>query len=111
MSFEVIATRDFIRGAKKLLKKYPSLKTELNTLQATLEENPLLGIALGDNTFKIRFAVASKGKGKSGGMRVITYVVVQNEKVYLADIYDKSEQANITDKELEELIKEIKNQA
>ena len=111
MSFEVIATRDFIRGAKKLLKKYPSLKTELNTLQATLEENPLLGIPLGDSTFKIRLAVASKGKGKSGGMRVITYVVVQNEKVYLADIYDKSEQANVTDKELEELIKEIKNQA
>ena len=111
MSFEVIATRDFIRGAKKLLKKYPSLKTGLNTLQATLEENPLLGIPLGDNTFKIRLAVASKGKGKSGGMRVITYVVVQNEKVYLAGIYDKSEQANITDKELEELIKEIKNQA
>ena len=111
MSFEVIATRDFIRGAKKLLKKYPSFKTELNTLQATLEENPLLGIPLGDNTFKIRLAVASKGKGKSGGMRVITYVVVQNEKVYLADIYDKSEQANVTDKELEELIKEIKNQA
>ena len=111
MSFEVIATRDFIRGAKKLLKKYPSLKTEVNTLQATLEENPLLGIPLGDNTFKIRLAVASKGKSKSGGMRVITYVVVQNEKVYLADIYDKSEQANVTDKELEELIKEIKNQA
>lgn len=79
-------------------------------MQATLEENPLLGIPLGDNTFKIRLAVASKGKGKSGGMRVITYVVVKNEKVYLADIYDKSEQANITDKELEELIKEIKNQ-
>ena len=111
MSFEIIATRDFIKRAKSLLKKYPSLKTELNTLQTTLEENPFLGVSLGGNTFKIRLAVSSKGKGKSGGMRVITYVVVQNEKVYLADIYDKSEQANITDKELEELIKEIKNQA
>ena len=111
MSFEIIATRDFMRQAKRLLKKYPSLKMELNTLQETLEINPFLGIPLGDNTFKIRLAVASKGKGKSGGMRVITYVIVQNEKVYLADIYDKSEQANVTDKELEELIKEIKNQA
>ena len=108
MSFEIIATRDFMRRAKRLLKKYPSLKKELNTLQVTLEENPFLGTPLGDNTFKIRLAVASKGKGKSGGMRVITYVVVQNEKVYLTDIYDKSEQANVTDKELGELIKEIK---
>lgn len=111
MSFEIITTDDFIRRAKKLMKKYPSLKSELNTLQATLEENPFLGTPLGGNTFKIRLAVASKGKGKSGGMRVITFVIVQNEKVYLADIYDKSEQANVTDKELEELIKEIKNQA
>ncbi len=110
MSFEIIATRDFMKRAKRLLKKYPSLKTELSTLQITLEENPFLGTPLGGNTFKIRLAVASKGKGKSGGIRVITYVIIQNEKVYLADIYDKSEQANVTDKELEELIKEIKKQ-
>ena len=108
MSFEIIATDDFIRQTKRLIKKYPSLKSELNTLRATLEENPFLGTPLGGNTFKIRLAVASKGKGKSGGMRVITYVIVQNEKVFLADIYDKSEQANITDKEIGELIKEIK---
>ena len=66
------------------------------------------GTPLGNHRYKIRLAVKSKGKGKSGGMRVITYVVVQNEKVYLTDIYDKSEQANVTDKELGELIKEIK---
>ena len=53
-------------------------------------------------------AIASKGKGKSGGARVITHILVEGATVFLLDIYDKSDQSNISDKELEQLLKEIK---
>ena len=52
-------------------------------------------------------AITSKGKGKSGGSRVITHLKVSHTSVYLLSIYDKSDQENISDKELKELLKEI----
>lgn len=51
-----------------------------------------------------RGSITSKGKGKSGGARMITYVRIVSENVFLMDIYDKSEQASISDKELQLLI-------
>ena len=90
---------------------------ELETLAEKLLQNPYSGTALGGNVYKIRLAVKSKGKGKSGGMRVLTYVfevemaveesAEKDVTVFLMTIYDKSERANISDKELSELIDEI----
>jgi hypothetical protein len=72
-----------------------------------LEENPVIGTPLGNSCYKIRLAISSKGKGKSGGARVITCVIIADKDVYLADIYDKSEQENISDKRLKELAQQI----
>ncbi len=72
-----------------------------------LESDPKHGTQIGNNCYKIRLSIASKGKGKSGGARVITYVQVIHTSVYLLSIYDKSELENITDKELNVLINEI----
>ena len=69
--------------------------------------NPFIGTSLGKNFYKIRLSIRSKGKGKSGGARVITCVKILATTVYLASIYDKSEKENITDKELKELAKTI----
>ena len=80
---------------------------EYIVLLDTLEHDPEQGTPLGNHCFKIRIAIASKGKGKSGGARVIIHVVVADKIVYLLDIYDKSEQENISDKELAELLKMI----
>jgi len=52
-------------------------------------------------------SIKSKGKGKSGGARLITHIVVSKETVYLLTIYDKSDKENISDKELEELLQYI----
>ena len=93
-----------------MLKKYVSLRQELGNLQLQLVATPRLGIPLGHNCYKIRLAVKSKGQGKSGGMRVITYVVVQvasPELVYLVSIYDKSEQESLPDAELKQIIREL----
>jgi hypothetical protein len=56
---------------------------------------------------KIRLAISSKGKGKSGGGRIITHIQVNKNKVFLVSIYDKSEQDSLDDKELSELLKMI----
>jgi len=71
----------------------------------SLETNPEQGQAIGDNCYKIRLAIASKGKGKSGGARVITYFIVSDKSVYLISIYDKSEKATISDSKLRSLLK------
>lgn len=112
MSVQIIITDRFKREAKKLVKKYRSLKIELQELVSKLEVNPTEGIQITENTYKIRLAVKSKGKGKSGGMRIITYVYELNKAVdlidvYLLSIYDKSDYSNISDKVLRDLISGI----
>ncbi|WP_317132919.1 type II toxin-antitoxin system RelE/ParE family toxin [Arcticibacter tournemirensis] len=67
-----------------------------------LKKDPKQGTALGDNCFKIRIAIASKGKGKSGGARVITHVLIKEETVFLLSIYDKAEREAISDKDIKE---------
>lgn len=104
MSFNIIATEPFERKLKRLAKKYKSLKADLIDIIEQLEENPTIGTPIGKDCFKIRVAVSSKGIGKSGGARMITYVRIVNNTVFLMDIYDKSEQATISDKELQLLI-------
>ncbi len=117
MKSKIIPTENFQRKAKPLLKKHASLMSELEGLAEQLLQNPYLGTAVRENIYKIRLAVKSKGKGKSGGMRVLTYVfevemvveevAEQDVTVFLLTIYDKSDQENISDKELRNLIKDI----
>ncbi len=104
MSFDVIPSDKFKKEAKRLIRKFPSLKEELRELSLTLSEHPETGKSLGNDTYKIRLAVKSKGKGKSGGARVITYLITENEEVYLLLIYDKSEYDNVDDKLLQQII-------
>jgi mRNA-degrading endonuclease RelE of RelBE toxin-antitoxin system len=105
MSYNIIAVPTFRKELKKMAKKYHSLKTDLAVLFESLEENPIQGTALGRNCYKIRLTISSKGKGKSGGARLITNFVIADETVYLLSIYDKSDKENLTDKELAELLK------
>ena len=107
MSYNVKTIDIFEKQAKRLIKKYASLKVELTTLINDLEQNPEQGTAIGNRCYKIRISIASKGKGKSGGARVITNLVISENNVYLLSIYDKSEKENLTDKELQELLKNI----
>ena len=74
MNYKVEAIPNFKREAKQLVKKFRSLKQELESLEEILETEPHTGTPLGSNCYKIRLAVESKRKGKSGGARIITYV-------------------------------------
>ena len=108
MKYSVEATANFSREFKALAKKYRSLKTDVEKLIDTLEENPETGTPIGHNCYKIRVAITSKGRGKSTGGRVITQVFVTDRKVYLLSIYDKSKRITITDRELQELLVTLK---
>lgn len=107
MSYEVKTIAVFEKQAKRLIKKYGSLKNELTALVQELKEKPETGTSLGKNCYKIRLFVAAKGKGKRGGARIITNVVITHKTVYLLSVYDKSEIGNISDKQLSELLKFI----
>ena len=114
MNVEIITSRNFRKEAKRLLKKHPSLKGELEELQKKLKVNPQLGTSLGHNCYKIRLAIKSKRKGKSGGARIITHVLVNNKtteeqrkRLYLLSMYDKSEFESISDKDLKRLVAEV----
>lgn len=107
MSFRVKLSENFIKEAKRLSKKYPSLKGELALLGAQLASSPVLGTSLGNDVYKIRIAVRSKGRGKSGGARVITFVKISEEIVLLLSIYDKGQKSTITESEIKALLKEF----
>ncbi len=107
---KVIALAEFEKQTTRLCRKYRTLLNDIDLLIDTLTTDYTHGIPLGAGLRKIRLGTASKGGGKSGGFRVITYFVEQTTEgdiVYLVTIFDKSEESNINKKEL---LKIIKNQ-
>ncbi len=108
MNYNVLTIASFDKQFKRLVKKYPSLKTELSDLISAIKTEPKKGTSLGNDCYKIRLAIASKGKGKSGGARVITYFAITESSVFLLSIYDKSQQSDIEDKELLRLLDLVK---
>ncbi|WP_158861612.1 type II toxin-antitoxin system RelE family toxin [Lunatibacter salilacus] len=107
MSYSILPTHRFEKELKRLAKKFPSLKTEFAALIADISENPEAGTFIGNSCYKIRLAVASKGKGKRGGARVITYLYIETETVYLLTVYDKGEKAGLKPNELKEMIESL----
>ncbi|MDZ4844690.1 MAG: type II toxin-antitoxin system RelE/ParE family toxin [Chitinophagales bacterium] len=97
MKFDIYYTPEFEKQLKRLKKKYLSLPKDIKRLTEQLQDNPVMGTSLGNNCYKIRLAISSKGRGKSGGARIITCVIIAENEIYLADIYDKSEQENISE--------------
>ena len=97
----------FKREFKRLNKRYQSLAEDLERLRDELLQNPEMGVDLGGGLHKVRMRISSKGKGKSGGARVITLLVQlssEEKEIGFHYIYDKSERENITDSELREIL-------
>ena len=100
MSYKIKSTQQFDKELKRIATKYPSLKNDFKNFLNDIALNPAMGNALGNNCFKIRMAITSKGKGKSGGARIITYIVNAEKEILLVSIYDKSEKETISNKEI-----------
>ena len=102
---------EFKRQFKRLAKKYHSLKSDYIAWLNELEKNPLVGDDLGCGIRKVRMAIADKGKGKSGGARILTLNVMVGDdgmNVTLLTIYDKSEISNVRDEYIEYLVENLK---
>jgi mRNA-degrading endonuclease RelE of RelBE toxin-antitoxin system len=107
MSYNISLSDRFQKDAKRLSKRYASFKSDLLKLIQDLEENPIQGNNLGKSCYKVRLKIEAKKKGKAAGARVITYVHVSQEDVYLLTVYDKSDRDNLEDGEIEELLEAI----
>lgn len=108
MANKIHLTVFFIRKAKRFIKKYHSLPESLKQLEQDLLNNPKIGASYGSNIYKIRLADTSKGKGKSGGFRVITYLIeetAESTEIYLITIFDKSEEASIDKDDIKDIFK------
>ena len=110
MKVTISTINEFDRRVHQLLKKYKSLKDDLKALQQELIKNPFQGTDLGGGVRKVRMAIASKGKGKSGGARVLTLTVLVSDgtDVTLLTIYDKNEIDNVSDEYIRWLVSEVR---
>lgn len=103
---------EFEKRAKLLAKKYKSFVKDYDDFLDSLEKNPYQGTSLGKGVYKTRMSISSKGKGKSGGARVLTYNVKKIApimiKVIFLSIFDKGEMDNVSDAYIKSLVKEAK---
>ncbi len=100
-------SEDFKIAYKRLKKRHKSLQDDFERLLASLLANPEQGVELADGARKIRLAITSKGRGKSGGARVIIRARIVEDELQLLYIYDKSDYENITDTFLRDILKRI----
>lgn len=111
MGVSISYHKQFSKDAKRLTKKYRSFLKDLEIFVREIKLNPDLGIDLGNGVRKVRMAIASKGKGKSGGARIITYKkqTLQDGSCLLTFLtaYDKSETANVSDAFIEYLVSTV----
>jgi len=113
MQNKIHYSETFIKKARFYKKKYASLIGDLKILEESLLDNPKQGNNLGGGLYKVRLAVQSKGKGKSGGFRVVTYLINEEDdsiSITMITLYDKSEESTIDKKHLQKIIKELFNE-
>lgn len=106
----VSASDDFAKEAKRLAKKYPSFKQDYKDFLDSIKENPLQGDEITKNIRKIRMAIKSKGKGKSGGARVITFNVltnIENGQVVFLLLYDKEEASTVKTDVVKQMVRDM----
>jgi mRNA-degrading endonuclease RelE of RelBE toxin-antitoxin system len=104
MPYNVFPTRVFLKDLKTLKKKYRNIVTDIDVLVGILKQNPVAGMSLGKNLYKIRLRSSDKKTGKRGGFRVIYYFAFR-ENIYLIKIYSKNIDDNFIRKELEDILR------
>ena len=101
---------DFAKEAKRLAKKYPSFKQDYKVFLESIKNNPLQGDEITKNIRKIRMAIKAKGKGKSGGARVITFNIltdIENGQVVFLLLYDKEDASTVKVNVVKQLVRDM----
>ena len=110
MNFEIQTSSYFDTEAKRLAKRHRSFIDDLQDFRDSLLKNPFQGTELSPGIRKVRLTIESKGRGKSGGVRVITFtywVDEENGVVILLLLYDKSDASNIKMNVVRQIIKDM----
>jgi len=102
--YAVIEQELYKKAIKKLSKNYRNIKSDMKDFLKSINTKDDLGIELKSNVFKVRIKNSDKNKGKSAGYRLISYLAIIENELHLLYIYDKSSLANVTEKEIDELI-------
>lgn len=106
---KIIFTPEFDRAFKKLLKRHRSLKSDFSSLLVSLSDNPAQGVELFAGVRKIRMAISSKGRGKSGGARVIFTCCIRKDTLHFLFIYDKQDMDNVEDDFIRDILSRLSN--
>lgn len=109
MPFEIIASESFKNEVLKLSKKYKSIADDIESFKLQLQEyflTPKKKDMVYSNTYKLRMALTDNKKGKSGGVRILVYAIIIKNKLYLLDLYTKSEMDNVSDEYIKSILKE-----
>ncbi|GHV22739.1 hypothetical protein FACS189428_5240 [Clostridia bacterium] len=110
METKFLVTPQFDKSYKALKKKYVSIKSDVEQFKKDFSDNHSLGDSLGGGYRKVRLAIQSKNKGKSGGARIITYELclkTTDDTIVLVDIYDKSERETMPEWEYKTTIQDF----
>ena len=110
MKYNFLYEPEFLKAVKALAQRYPSLKSDLQEFRCSLEQNPEQGVDLGNGVRKIRMTIKSKGRGKSGGARVITCnIMVSCSEMNIAFlyIYDKADTSSIKNEAIIQIRKNL----
>ena len=110
---KVIPSSRIAKDIKKIRKKYDSVERDIEPLIKELEAGETPGDRISGNkypVYKVRIKNSNNRRGKSGGYRVIYYTVTP-EAIVLITIYSKSEQENISDREIEDIIEQYEQEA
>lgn len=110
MSYVIQTGKDFDVSFKRLSKRYRSLPDDYEDFLESLEKNPFQGAELSPGIRKIRMAIASKGRGKSGSARVITAnaIIAEHEgRIALLTIYDKEDASTVRLNVIRQMAREL----
>ena len=101
---------DFRASFKRLSKKYRTLKHDLLKAMDEIQDSPSeAGVPLFGTVRKMRMAISAKGRGKSGGARLILSLYQQEGVVFFLFIYDKKEMENVSDEFIKEILKDMED--
>lgn len=86
------------RELRQFTERFFSIAGEedLVRLQRELEENPEKGDVIPGAGGARKVRMGLRGRGKSGGARIIYYLHVSRDVVWLLDVYPKSEKADLS---------------
>lgn len=111
--FEVIPSKDFKAGAKRLHKKkgFKSLPDQIKKVAGDFAKGDFEGDVIAHydlpapmDIYKLRLPNPDANAGKSNGYRVIYAVVTEAKIVFVLAIYYKKEQASLTETYIDGLL-------